>query len=309
MDRLINSPVLLICFNRPDTTEIVFNSIRDVQPKKLYVAIDGPRDIKPQEKDLCAQVLEITKNVNWECDVKYLIRDKNLGCKLGVSQAITWALKKEDRVIIIEDDIVATPSFYYFADEMLEKYKNEKNISMVSANNYTPIKNSQSDYFFSKYGHIWGWATWKRVWDIFDVEVPYINSDIKDSYLKGIGLQPHEVKYFTKLANRIKKLLYNGKINTWDYQFVYFRIRNKFISIVPKVNLASNIGIKSSRTNEISKTNTNYYPSINDFKVTQHPEKIECNIMYDNYHFKNHLKPPPFAKRVLAKIRKEIKLN
>jgi len=301
----IKSAVLLICFNRPDTTKVVFESIRKVKPKKLYVAIDGARISKPGESDLCAKVLKITKDIDWDCEVEYLIRDKNLGCKMGVTTAISWALTNEDRIIIIEDDIIAAPAFYYFADQMLEKYKNEKNIAAVSANNYTPIEDSQNDYFFSKYGHIWGWATWKRAWDAFDVEVPYIDSDIKNGYLKRLGLETQELKYFNKLAKKISRLIHNGQINTWDYQFVYYRIRNQFISIVPKVNLASNIGINSSRINSKTKINTNYYPAVGDFIVQKHPQKVECNLIYDQYHFKSHInRKPSFIKRALAKVLK-----
>lgn len=299
----LKSAVLLICFNRPDTTKVVFESIRKVEPKKLYVAIDGPRINKPEENDLCAQVLQITKNVDWVCDAEYLIRDKNLGCKIGVTTAISWALTNEDRIIIIEDDIVAAPAFFYFADEMLEKYKNEKEIAAVSANNYTPMEDIQNDYFFSKHGHIWGWATWKRAWEPFDVEVPYIQSDIENGHLKTLNLETQELKYFNKRAKKINDQIKNGRINTWDYQYAYYRLRNELLSIVPKVNLASNIGINSSRTNSKSKTNTNYYPAITDFIVQNHPDKVECNLIYDRHHFKAHInKKAPFIKRVIFRI-------
>lgn len=302
-DKQIKSAVLLICFNRPDTTKVVFESIRQVKPKKLYVAIDGPRINKPGESDLCGEVLKITKDVDWECEMDYLVRDKNLGCKIGVTTSITWALANEDRIIIIEDDIVATPAFFYFADEMLEKYKNEKNIAAISANNYTPMENIQNDYLFSKYGHIWGWATWKRAWDAFDVEIRYIESDIKNGHLKSLGLDIQELKYFKKRAKKMLKLINNGQINTWDYQFGYYRIRNNLLSIVPKVNLASNIGISSSRTNSKTKTNTNYYPAITNFVVHKYPEKIECNLIYDRHHFKNHInRKPPFIIRAIYKL-------
>lgn len=306
MEKQIKSAVLLICFNRPDTTKIVFSSIRQIRPTKLYIAIDGPRDHKSQEKELCDEVLKITKKVDWPCEVKYLVRDKNLGCKLGVTQAITWALTDEDRIIIIEDDIVAEPSFFYFADQMLERYENDDTISMISANNYTPLKEYKADYLFSKYGHIWGWATWKRVWEKFDVEVPTLSSDVENGRLKEIALQSNELKYFSRFANRIKKLTDSGRINTWDYQFAYFRITNSFLSIVPKVNLASNIGINSSRTDNVGTINEDYYPSTNDFTAVNHPVKVECNMLYDDVHFKNHInKKPPISKRVLNKIFKK----
>lgn len=302
MNKAIKSAVLLICFNRPNTTQIVFDSIRRVRPGKLYIAIDGPRNNRPDERHLCTEVLGITQKVDWECNVEYLIRSKNVGCKLGVTTAITWALKNEDRIIIIEDDIVAPPAFYYFADEMLEKYRNEEKISIVSGNNYTPLEGCKSDYLFSKYGHIWGWATWKRVWEPFDVELPELESDMTNGYLKELGLKTYELKYFSKLSKKIKTLIQNGQINTWDYQFVYYRIRNNLMSIIPKVNLASNIGINSSRTDYKSKSNTNYYPAVPDFVARKHPEKVECNLIYDQYHFKKYInKRPSFIKLLLVK--------
>ncbi len=155
------APVLLIAFNRPDTTEQVFQKIREVKPLKLYVAIDGPRENKEGEAELIEKVKKIVREVDWECDVKHLFREKNVGCKMGVYGAISWALENEDRIIVIEDDIIAVPSFFYFADELLERYKDDNRIAMISANNYTPL-NDTSDYLFTKYGHIWGWATWKE---------------------------------------------------------------------------------------------------------------------------------------------------
>ena len=132
MKKNCEAPVLLIAFNRPNTTREVFESIRKVRPEKLYVAIDGPRHYKQGESDVCEQVIEITKNVNWKCETKYLIREKNLGCKYGVSGAISWALENEESVIVIEDDIVPVSSFFYFAEALLEKYKNDERIAMIS---------------------------------------------------------------------------------------------------------------------------------------------------------------------------------
>ena len=144
----IEAPVLLIAFNRPDTTKIAFESIRQVKPKKLYVAIDGPRSNKQGEVTLCKQVVKITQNVDWECDANYLIRENNLGCKHAVTGAIDWALKNEDRIIVIEDDIVAVPAFFSYAEKLLEKFKDDERIAMISANQYTPIE-MENDYLFT----------------------------------------------------------------------------------------------------------------------------------------------------------------
>ena len=307
MIQKIEAPVLLIAFNRPDTTKIAFNSIREVKPKKLYVAIDGLRKNKHGETELCKQVVKITQNVDWECDTKYLIREKNLGCKYGVTGAISWALKNEDRVIVIEDDIVAVPAFFSYADELLEKYKDDERIAMISANQYTPIE-MENDYLFTKYGHIWGWATWKRVWSNFDVNVPYLEnavnkglpsmnfeSDIERKYLK---------KYYLTWLTKIK----NNTENAWGPQFSFFRRQNGLLSIAPKVNLASNIGTTSSRTDSVSKINKNYYPADASYILSKHPIKIECDKEYGTHHFKNHInRKTPLIKRVFNKALRIIK--
>jgi hypothetical protein len=309
MNHIINAPVLLIGFNRPDLIKKAFANIRSVKPGKLYIAIDGPRDSKPEDVTLCKEVIAITKNVDWKCEVRYLIREKNLGCKLGVSSAISWALKDEDRIIVIEDDIVVAPAFFAFADELLEKYKNDDRIAMISANQYTPIEIEQ-DYLFTKYGHIWGWATWRRVWDNFNVELPSLKNDIEKGLLKNIGYTKKEQLYIEKFAYRLLNLINHKTINTWDYQFAYHRIRNKLFSIAPRVNLASNIGTYSSRTDTESKENENYYTRENLFILSKHPQKIELSFDYDKYHFKNHInRRPSLVKRAFMKAIRILKIK
>lgn len=309
VSNIIETPVLLIAFNRPDTTMIVFDTIREVRPKKLYVAIDGPRSNKKDEAELCKQVLHITQNVDWECDAQYLIREKNLGCKLGVTGAIRWALTNEDRVIVIEDDIVAVPAFFSYAQELLEKYKDNERIAMISGNQYTPIE-MDNDYLFTKYGHIWGWATWKRVWNKFDVNLPDLKSDIENGKISEIGLSKKEKNYLQKYAKNILSLISDKSINTWDYQFAYFRIRNQLLSIAPRTNLASNIGIDSSRTDAKSLINRHYYPADDSFILTKHPAIIECNTVYDKHHFKKHInRKTSLIKRAYRKVLKNLNLR
>jgi len=306
----IKTPILLIGFNRPDTTQQAIDKIRAVQPAKLYVAVDGPRYNKPGEAELVKSVRQIVQQIDWPCNVKYLFRENNLGCKLGVTSAISWALTNEDRIIIIEDDIVAAPSFFYFAEVLLEKYKDDHRIAMISANNYTPINSVDSDYLLSKYGHIWGWATWKRVWAKFDVDIPYLKRDIENNHLKTLGLPNDEMRYLRKYAKNILFLIENDKINTWDYQFAYYRVRNNLLSIVPRINLASNIGTSSSRTDSVNASNENYYPADDSFVLLKHPTRVEHDKAYDHYHFKKHLnKRTPFITRVHNKIIRTLKLK
>ena len=298
----IETPIVLIAFNRPDTTKIVFESIRNVKPKKLYVAIDGPRKHKQGEAYRCKEVLEITKKIDWNCDVKYLIREDNLGCKLGVSGAITWALENEDRIIVIEDDIVATPNFFIFAEKLLERFKDDNRIGMISGNNYTPIT-MDDDYLLSRYGHIWGWATWKRVWNKFDVEVPKINNALDKNLEKMSFVSAKEKRFYKKYYKKIASRIKNKTENAWGPQFRFFRDQNSLLSIVPKVNLASNIGVNSSRTTAVSKGNENYYPADSNFVLVKHPQNFEKNSTYDIHHFNAHVNRLSFFDKAIFKIR------
>jgi hypothetical protein len=309
-DFLNNTPILLIAFNRPDTTEAVFESIGAVKPAKLYIAIDGPRSDKQGEAELCSQVIKITKDIDWKCDVNYLIRDTNLGCKKAVTDAISWALLNEDRIIIIEDDIVPGIPFYKFVSELLERFKDDERIVMISGNNYSPFGNMEEDYLFSKYGHIWGWATWKRAWDKFDVNIPEIEDSIKNGYNDFNFTCNEEKKYFDKYFRSLHQRIKAGTENAWGPQFVFYRFKNNLLSIVPRVNLASNIGINSSRTDTVSLTteNTNYWPSDNSFLIRVHPETVIISEEYELTHFRDHINiKTPFGNRIVNKIRRTVK--
>lgn len=302
MTKNSETPVLLIAFNRPDTTIKVMETLKMVQPKKLYVAIDGPRLGRPEEAALVEEVIKITKNISWECEAHYLIREQNVGCKNGVSGAISWVFETAEKAIIIEDDIIAVPEFFNFAEELLERYKNDERIGMISANNYTPVSSS-SDYLLTNYGHIWGWATWKRVWEKFDVAVPQIYSALENNLPEMEFASKREKRYFKKRLIKLATQLKNNTENTWDHQFGFFRFQSKLRSIVPSVNLASNIGENSSRDEQNnSKPMEHFYPSDKNFKLTNHPVSLEWNKAYDIHHFKNHIDKLSLLQKVKIKL-------
>lgn len=304
-----DAPVLLIAFSRPDTTLKVMEVLEKVQPKKLYVAIDGPRPNRPEEIELTKEVARITKQINWDCDVNYLIRKENFGGKLGVYNAISWVFETEDRAIIIEDDIIAVPEFFNFAGNLLERYKADERIAMISANNYTPIKISE-DYVFSNYGHIWGWATWKRVWDQFDVSIPELDKKIKENLHSMNFATEKEKKFHVKYFKKTARHIINQTDNFWDSQFVFFRLNKNLLSIVPKVNLASNIGETSSRTEtNNSESKEHYFESHENFNLNKHPTTIELNKEYDNHHFNNHIDKLSLSEKVIYKLKKKLNIK
>jgi hypothetical protein len=300
MERKISVPVLLVAFNRPDTTLKVFECIRNAKPTKLYIALDGPRKNKEGEEKLCKSVKEIVENIDWPCQTHYLFNSVNKGAEITVSSAITWVFEKEEYAIILEDDIVAPLSFFSFAQDMLMRYKDEDNICIVTGNNFTPIKlENSSDYFFGKYGHTWGWATWKRVWDKFDLNMEIVDERLKASFLESITNSKAEMKYYKKLFSSMQKRGIGN--NTWDFMFLYLIRINKMLSIIPRVNLTSNIGIYGLHAR--GKTKHHYRPYDEDFIVKKHPKKIECLVDYDIYHFKTHInKKASFYSRVIRRV-------
>lgn len=305
----ITTPILLVGFNRADDILQSFNSIKAVKPTKLYVSIDGPRPSKVGEDLKVQEVIDVVKKVDWECEVQYRFLKDNLGCKGNMTSAISWVFEREDRVIVIEDDIVAPYSFFLFQQQMLEKYKDDKRIGLVSGNNYTPRQNNKADYIFSMYaGHIWGWGTWKRVWDNFDLDLPGINDNVKNNLfqMKDTFNNWRELYYYRREYKNLGYCITLGKDNFWALHFAYYRHLNKLLNIVPRVNLASNIGICSSRVNANSDVNKNYYAFNPDFRVIKH-SNVERDKDYDYYHLVNHLDKMSFRSRIKMHIRNLIR--
>lgn len=243
-------PILFIIFNRPDTTQIVFDQLKKIKPKKLYVAADGPRRSKVGEAEKCTLTRNIINMINWDCEVKKLFNDENLGCKKAVSNAITWFFENEEQGIILEDDVVPNQSFFYFCSELLEYYKDDNSVMHISGNNffYNKIKLSTS-YYFSIYPHIWGWATWRRAWKLFNPDIPDF-PEYKSENLISITLnQSKEKKYWLRKF----ELVYNNQVDTWDYQWLYTIWKNRGLCITPAKNLATNIGFGEDATHTVNR--------------------------------------------------------
>jgi len=307
MKKQINIPVVLIGFNRPEAIKEVFNCIKAAKPKKFYVSIDGPRHNTPGEDQLVENVKKIVQQVNWECETHYKYNDVNLGAEVTVSEAVTWTLENEECVIVLEDDMVAPLSFFWFAEEMLIKYKDDHRIITVSGSNFTPtVLPDNTDYFFSKYGNSWGWATWKRSWEKFNL---YVNDF--DKYLYGTAINSlvnsHSEKRFWR--RRIKSMKKKGAgNNTWDFCWAYIRFKEQGLTVIPKNNLISNIGIFGlhARGQRVH----HYRPVDNNYVVVNHPKKVERNIDYDVYHFRKYLnKKTPIYKRIIRKALRILKMK
>ncbi len=245
-------PILFLIFNRQEETKQVFEEIKKQKPKYLYVAADGPRPDKPGEAELCEQTRAVIKEVDWNCEVKTLFREENLGCRKAVSEGITWFFNNVKEGIILEDDCLPSKSFFKFCEENLEKYRHDTRVMHISGEN--PLDNEFGDtsYYFSKIPHIWGWASWRRAWSLYDVDFQHFDYFIENNIIENIFKQKEVQKYWNKVFTRVK----NGEINTWDYQWTYALFVNSALSIVPNKNMVSNIGFgatKATHTNENAK--------------------------------------------------------
>jgi hypothetical protein len=235
----LKTAVLFLIFNRPDTTKQVFEAIRKAKPPRLYVAADGPRAEKAGEAEKVEQVRRIATQVDWNCEIKTLFRDKNLGCRVGVSSAIDWFFENEEEGIILEDDCLPNQSFFWFCDELLERYRDDTRVMQICGSNFlNGWQRNDESYYFSQYGPIWGWASWRRAWAYYDVHMK-LWPEVKEKkvYLDFCDGK-REISYRLNLYDK----LFAGEIDTWDYQWGFAKMINSGLSVTPNVNLISNIG-------------------------------------------------------------------
>jgi len=243
------TPVLFIVFNKPESTKLVFEEIRKAKPKYLYVAADGPRKNNEKDKSACAEVQKIIKNVDWPCEVKYLLRKENLGCRIAESSAMDWFFKNVEEGIILEDDCLPHPSFFRFCAELLEKYRDDERIMQIGGGNFQRgFKRGNYSYYFSNHCYIWGWASWKRAWKKYDVDLKLYPEIKKLGYLKE--LYPNYLERLSKKS--ALELCHYKKFDTWDYQWSFALAINNGLSIIPNKNLVQNIGMISGATHMTS---------------------------------------------------------
>lgn len=239
-----NTPILFIVFNRPDTTFEIFQAIKNIKPSKLYIASDGARSNNEDEEKKVKLVRELVSNIDWPCDLNTLFSDVNKGCKIGVSSAIDWFFSKEELGIILEDDCLPSNDFFRFCEKMLIRYADNDNVFSISGNNFQKEKNINYSYYFSKYIHIWGWATWRRAWQKNELDIKFWPEWKKSNKWNSLFSDNIERIYWEGIFD----LAYDNKIDTWDYSWIASVWFNNGITINPNINLVSNIGFNEDAT-------------------------------------------------------------
>ncbi|WP_115719140.1 nucleotide-diphospho-sugar transferase [Gallaecimonas mangrovi] len=294
------TPVLFLVFNRLDTTQQVFQRIREIKPIQFYIACDGARENKSSEKKDIEKVRQyILENIDWHCEVKTLFREQNLGCKLAVSSAIDWFFENEEQGIILEDDCLPSKSFFYFCQENLEQYKNDLRIWHVAGYRYPGLKKISKSYDFSRFTQVWGWASWRSRWKHYDVTL--------EKYKKHPNILRDLSFFEQKDANQsradVLSRVVDGEINTWDYQWNFCVRINNGLAIRPSQNLVRNIGFNEQATHtfdeELSIVNNQELEI--EFPLS-HPEFIMSSKIIDDEFFKKFGKTSLY-KKIIRKLR------
>ena len=273
----MTSPVLFLIFKRAETTRRVFGRIREARPPRLYIAADGPRADRVGEAEQCAEARAVVAVVDWPCEVHRLYQDKNLGCGQGVSTAISWFFEHEEQGIILEDDVLPHIDFFRYCDEMLERFKDDGSIQLIAGSNYFYNGfDADVSYYLSSFMHIWGWASWRRVWQTYDFDLNHLSDEKMHDQLFKLFPKP-SAKYFWKIYQVMKR----HEIDTWDYQlFMNQQYYNRY-AISPYVNMVENIGIGGGNATHTTEDTATSNPIIGSPYPLRHPEVLSTNAAAD----------------------------
>jgi len=235
-------PLLLIAFNRPDQLKMVIDRLRRTQPSQIYVAVDGPRSDKPNDGALVQRSRDLVQEIDWPAEINTLFQERNLGCGLGVSTAISWFFESEERGIILEDDVLPQDSFFPFCSELLDRYEDDDRVLAISGCNFVPPEHQESPdlpYRFSRVPHIWGWATWRRSWQLHSLDMRDWQHRMPSRELwTASGKSLHGYVFWKSIFD----LMASQKVDTWDMQLVFEGMVRNMWTATSNVNLVDNIG-------------------------------------------------------------------
>ena len=297
-------PVLFLVYKRPDITKLVFEEIRKAKPKKLFIGADGPKANNKEDIEKVNEVRRIVQNVDWDCEVKTHFQENNVGSKVAESSAMNYFFENVEEGIILEDDCLPNQSFFGFCRELLEKYRDDKRIMHISGNNFQfGRKIGDGSYYFSKYNYGWGWATWKRAWAYYDVNMSSYPKFKAQNKIKNIFDNTKTQQHFIDVFDRT----YNGELDSWDYPWAYTIWSQNGLCIVPNENLVSNIGFGSDGTYCKDKNAVVANIKTNIIKNIIHPDFMILNKEVDEFAFEKLNPPPTYLQRFKGLIKRILK--
>jgi hypothetical protein len=282
MNSNLEIPVLLLTFNRPIHTQRVWNEIIKQHPKYVYVFQDGAREFNLNDIQKCKKVREIfEKHLNWECIIKTLYLKENMGCGKGPVTGINWFFDNEEMGIILEDDCLPHSDFFSYCDELLNKYKNHDDVMAIGATTYHDNYPCKDSYLFSKYFTGGAWATWKRAWNEFSIDLEDVDIKLFKNIISKQFYSSAEINWWVARIKEIKAD--TKKKDYWDFQMQIHLLLNNGLAIRPQKNMISNIGFDQEGTHTIENDNRGGRKVYSCLPLT-HPKQISFNKKND-YHF------------------------
>lgn len=246
----MKTAVSVMFYRRPDHLRQVLAKIREVRPEVLYGISDGPKEGNPEVLQGVHESRKVFREaIDWPCRWELLERPVNLGARLSVSLGLDWIFERVEETIVLEDDTVPEPTFFRFASEMLEKYRNVSRVGSINGSCYDDPSDwrGQESYRFTRYHHSWGWATWKRAWRYFDRE-DKLRTTLQDKkWRRRQGFSRKEWAYWDRCFDHT----FNHRMDVWDYRWTLSLWAQDMCCVVPKVNLVQNIGFDSLGTNTV----------------------------------------------------------
>ncbi|MDR9367203.1 MAG: hypothetical protein RI575_17850 [Balneolaceae bacterium] len=281
---MLNTPVLFIVYNRMETTKQVFAKIKEVKPSKIYIAADGPK--RPEDQKKVDQVRKyILENIDWPTEIRTLFQEKNLGVQRAVNESLQWFFSFEERGIILEDDCLPTAGFFKYCEELLELYRNDTTIGIITGRNELGVyeTNQTGDYFLSTRGFVWGWATWRDRIKNLDIS---IFEKIKIKEMADLFRNTSSILEFVYRLKNVQELK-NNRVDTWDYQWSICLLLNAQFTLVPKKNMVQNIGLGNVSTHkfELDIDDVEVFENLGEIN---HPDKLTVEKTYTWKTVKKH---------------------
>lgn len=293
----MRTAVAFLVFNRPELTRRVLAAIREARPPRLLVVADGPREGHPTDAARCVEVRAVIEaGVDWPCSVEKNYAEKNLGCGRRVTSGLDWVFERAEAAIVLEDDCLPDPTFFRFCEELLERYRDDKRVAQVGGTNhqYRDFRREGS-YFFSRYNHIWGWASWRRAWVMND----HVMRDWA-GFASGGGCErlfpPGRVARFWR---RQWSSVAAGKIDTWDLQWSFACLRRGALTALPTTSLVSNIGFGADATHTTDRQSHELKIGSARFPLV-HPGRVEPDAEADAHMERWMFSIPTLAQRFRA---------
>ncbi len=273
------TPIILVIFNRPHLTRKVFEKIREVEPRQLLIIADGARSLEERQK--CEEARSIASDITWDCELRTNFSDTNLGCRKRLSSGLSWAFSQVEEAIVLEDDCLPSLSFFHFCQEMLGRYRDDDRIMCITGCNFQEgVKRNSYSYYFSKFNHCWGWASWRRAWQYYDVDMGLWDELKHTSFLHSISNSNREAAYWHQVFDAASR----GEIDTWDYAWAFACWAQGGLTVTPNVNLVSNIGFGVNATHTTREARFANMPAEELWEIT-HPPAIYCDREADTYTF------------------------